>query len=141
MSGKGIYIRFSNLLRIALSNPHGMLVAPSTSSPVYECPTPSICTKNSVFTLLVLSFSPSERALAIESTSSMKITLGLLALAILNNVFISFSLSPTYLLIKSDEETEKKVALHSVAQALAKNVLPVPGGPYNSIPFHGLIAP
>jgi len=35
---------------------------------------------------------------------------------------------------KSAAETEKKVELHSVAQALAKNVFPVPGGPYNKIP-------
>jgi len=33
------------------------------------------------------------------------------------------------LLIKSDEETEKKVPSAYVAQALAKKVLPVPGGP------------
>jgi hypothetical protein len=59
----------------------------------------------------------------------------------LNSVFINFSLSPTYLLIKSLDETEKNVALHSVAQAFAKKVFPVPGGPYNNIPFHGYIAP
>ena len=74
---------------------------------------------------------------AIESTSSMKIIDGFLSLAILNRVFISFSDSPTYLLIKSLEDTEKNVALHSVAHAFAKKVLPVPGGPYNKIPFHG----
>ena len=45
------------------------------------------------------------------------------------------------MLIKSDEETEKKVPSASVAQALAKNVLPVPGGPYNKIPFHGFLLP
>jgi len=50
-------------------------------------------------------------------------------LASANKFLISFSLSPTYLLIKSEEETEKNVPSASVAQAFAKNVLPVPGGP------------
>lgn len=45
------------------------------------------------------------------------------------------------MLIKSDEETEKKVPSASVAQAFAKNVLPVPGGPYNKIPFQGFLLP
>jgi hypothetical protein len=42
------------------------------------------------------------------------------------------------LLIKSAEETEKNFAEAIVAQALAKKVLPVPGGPYSKIPLHGL---
>jgi hypothetical protein len=50
-------------------------------------------------------------------------------LATANKLLINFSLSPTYLLIKSDDETEKKVPSASVAQALARKVLPVPGGP------------
>jgi len=33
------------------------------------------------------------------------------------------------LLIKSEDETEKKVPAAYVAQAFAKKVLPVPGGP------------
>ena len=37
--------------------------------------------------------------------------------------------SPIHLETKSEEETEKKVELASVATALAKNDLPVPGGP------------
>ena len=45
------------------------------------------------------------------------------------------------MLIKSDEETEKKVPSASVAQAFAKNVLPVPGGPYSKIPFQGFLLP
>ena len=66
---------------------------------------------------------------------------GLLSLAKSNNWLINFSVSPTYLLIKSEEEIEKKVASHSLAHALAKNVLPVPGGPYNRIPFQGSRTP
>jgi hypothetical protein len=42
--------------------------------------------------------------------------------------FVYFSDSPTYLEIKSDEEIEKNVPSASVAQALARYVLPVPGG-------------
>jgi hypothetical protein len=42
------------------------------------------------------------------------------------------------LLIKSAEETEKNFAEAIVAQALAKKVFPVPGGPYSKIPLHGL---
>jgi hypothetical protein len=59
----------------------------------------------------------------------------------LNKFLINFSLSPTYLLIKSDEETEKNVPSASVAQAFAKKVFPVPGGPYNNIPFQGFLLP
>jgi hypothetical protein len=94
-----------------------------------------------VSTLLLVSFYPSPLAPHNESTSSIKIILGFFSLAILNKVLINFSLSPTYLLIKSLEETLKKVPEHSVAHALAINVLPVPGGPYIRIPFQGFNAP
>lgn len=56
----------------------------------------------------------------IESISSMKMIEGFFYRAKLNRFLINFSLSPTYLLIKSDEETEKNVPSASVAQALAK---------------------
>ena len=38
---------------------------------------------------------------------------------------------------KTGKLIEKKVPSHSVAQALARNDLPVPGGPYSKIPLHG----
>lgn len=41
---------------------------------------------------------------------------------------MDFSDSPVYFDIKSALETLIKVPLHSVAQAFAKYVLPVPGG-------------
>ena len=41
---------------------------------------------------------------------------------------MNFSDSPMNFDIKSLEVTEKKVLSHSVAEALAKNVFPVPGG-------------
>lgn len=50
----------------------------------------------------------------------MKMIEGFFYRAKLNRFLINFSLSPTYLLIKSDEETEKNVPSASVAQALAK---------------------
>jgi hypothetical protein len=59
----------------------------------------------------------------------MKMMDGCFSLARLKRVLMSFSLYPTYLLMRSEEETEKKVPCASVAQALARKVLPVPGGP------------
>ena len=52
-----------------------------------------------------------------------------------------FSDSPTYFDIRSELEILKNVDLHSVAHAFAINVFPVPGGPYNKIPFHGSTFP
>lgn len=54
---------------------------------------------------------------------------GFLALAISKSVLTRRSDSPYHLLTKSADETLKKVESHSVAQALAKKLLPVPGGP------------
>lgn len=45
------------------------------------------------------------------------------------------------MLIKSDDDTEKNVPYAYVAHAFAKYVLPVPGGPYSRIPFHGFLLP
>lgn len=64
-----------------------------------------------------------------ESTSSMKMMLGLCCLASSNRFLTSFSDSPSHLDTRSDEDTEKKVELlASVATAFARNDLPVPGG-------------
>lgn len=53
-----------------------------------------------------------------------------------------FSLSPSHLDTKSEEEMEKKVELlASVATALARYDFPVPGGPKSKIPFHGVLFP
>lgn len=67
----------------------------------------------------------------------MKMIDGLRSLAILKSYLISRSDSPIHLETKSEDEIEKKVPSHSVAQALARNDLPVPGGPYKRIPRHG----
>jgi hypothetical protein len=61
-------------------------------------------------------------------------------LAIANKVLIIFYDYPTYFDIISEELIEKKVPFYiSVAHALARYVLPVPGGPYNKIPFQGFL--
>jgi hypothetical protein len=80
------------------------------------------------------SLSPSERAVHSESISSMKMMEGFASRAISNICRTSFSLSPCHLLTRSDEDMAKKVESASVATALARNDLPVPGGPYNRIP-------
>jgi hypothetical protein len=59
----------------------------------------------------------------------MNIIDGFFSLAISNSYLTSLSDSPCHLLTKSDEDIEKKVLSHSVAQAFAKKLLPVPGGP------------
>ena len=100
-------------------------------------PTPCICTKNSVLILLAESFSPSLRCPQSESISSMKMIEGLRSLAMLKSCLIKRSDSPIHLETRSEEEMEKKVPSHSVAQALAKKDLPVPGGPYKRIPLQG----
>ena len=133
-----MYILFSNLLLIAESKENGRLVAPKTKTPSSLCPTPFIWTKNSVLTLLDASFSPSDLAPQTESISSINIIDGFFFLAISNKDLINFSDSPTYFEIILDAEIEKNVASVSVAQALAIKDLPVPGGPYNNIPFQGL---
>jgi hypothetical protein len=90
----------------------------------------------------MLGLSPSLlRALRMESTSSMKITLGCATRATANRAFTSFSPSPIHLLVKLDAEMEKNVAemLHAMARPMS--VLPVPGGPKSSSPFGGARAP
>lgn len=90
---------------------------------------------------MVASFSLSDLADTIESISSIKIIECLFFQALLKILLTCFSESPTYLDMMSAELTEKKSALDSVAHALAKNVFPVPGGPYKRTPFHAFLGP
>ena len=76
-----------------------------------------------------------------ESISSKKITLGAYSKAIAKRPRISFSPSPIHLDVSVEALMLKNVDLHSVATALARRVLPVPGGPYNSIPLDGAYNP
>ena len=100
---------------------------------------PSISVNNWLIILSVLSVKDEPLTLLILSNSSKKIIVGATILAFLNNSLIFFSLSPTHLLINSGPFTEMKFAFASFAIALASNVFPVPGGPYNNIPFGGFI--
>ena len=60
--------------------------------------------------------------------------------AIVKRVLMIFSDSPTYFDMISLELIEKNVPFYIyVAQALARYVLPVPGGPYSRIPFQGFL--
>lgn len=68
-------------------------------------------------------------------TSSIKMMLGCIALAIANNALTSFSLSPKNLEVNVEALIEKNVQLASVATALANIVFPFPGGPNNNKPF------
>mmetsp|Transcript_5634 Transcript_5634/g.11914 ORF Transcript_5634/g.11914 Transcript_5634/m.11914 type:complete len:319 (+) Transcript_5634:421-1377(+) len=136
-SGRGMYTRFSKRRRMAASISHGVLVAPSMRTPVCFLPTPSICTRNSVLIRRAESFSPSDREPHKESISSMKMIAGVFSRAISNKLRTRRSLSPCHLETRSDEDTEKNVDWASVATALARYDLPVPGGPYNRMPFHG----
>ena len=52
----------------------------------------------------------------------------------MNNYLTAFSDSPTYLLSNSGPLIDIKLAFDSFETALATNVLPHPGGPYNNTP-------
>ena len=57
----------------------------------------------------------------------------------MNISLTAFSESPTYLENNSGPFTAKKLSPDSVANALAIKVLLHPGGPYNNVPFGGII--
>jgi hypothetical protein len=65
----------------------------------------------------------------IESNSSKNNTHGAAALALLNTSRTLLSLSPNHIVNNSGPLIEMKLAEHSLATALAKRVLPQPGGP------------
>lgn len=75
-SGREMYILFWNLLLIPASSPQGKFVAPRTRILPSLFPTPCICTRNSVLTLLLDSSSLSVRLETKESISSMKMIEG-----------------------------------------------------------------
>mmetsp|Transcript_22520 Transcript_22520/g.52515 ORF Transcript_22520/g.52515 Transcript_22520/m.52515 type:complete len:219 (-) Transcript_22520:209-865(-) len=124
--------------RAASSSSCGLFVAPMTRTRAAdEVPTPSNCTRNSVFSRLLASCSDSERAPRIESTSSMKMTAGCSSVATANKARTSFSPCPCHFEVREEAEIEKNVQLASVATAFASKVLPVPGGPNNKSPLGG----
>ena len=73
-----------------------------------------------------------------ESTSSKNRMAGARARAVVKRARRSFSLSPRHFDVKVAQLQLKKVtSLQLLATALASIVLPVPGGPKSSTPFHG----
>ena len=78
---------------------------------------------------------PPSREEPMESISSMKMMEGACSLAITNSSLTMREPSPMYFCTSSEPDTLIKV--HSVwcATALAKRVLPVPGGPNRSTPY------
>ena len=120
----------------------GRLVAAMTMIPSLGA-NPSISTKS---WFSVCSFSswpppkPAPRCRPTASISSMKITAGVLLLAVLNRSLTRDAPTPTNISTKSEPEMEKKGTLASPATALAMRVLPVPGGPTSRTPL-GMRAP
>ena len=79
------------------------------------------------------------RDAAMLSNSSRNTIEGLDCLAFLKTSRIAFSDSPTHFEISSGPLMVMKLALASLAIALAIRVLPVPGAPKSTIPLGGLI--
>ena len=114
----------------ALSNSFGRFVAPITRTySLEEVLTPSNCTKNSFFNLLEASCSFSERAVSIESISSIKIIVGDNFRASLNILTRVFSDYPKNLFNMDEAERAMKVHFDLWAKALQRKVFPFPGGP------------
>jgi len=90
---------------------------------------------NSAFIMAVASWSPLLRSRRNESISSMKIILGCVFRARLNNPAINLFDSPNHLFVNTDAAMFMKVAPDSLARALASIVFPHPGGPYSRTPL------
>lgn len=128
--------------RAASSSSWGRFVAPMRRSlSLGSVAAPSSCTRNSVLTRRVESWSPSERWQSSESISSTKITAGRWPRATVKSARTIFSASPIHLDMSDEAEMEKKVAPDSVAMALPISVLPVPGGPKRRRPLDGWRSP
>jgi len=78
--------------------------------------------------------------LPIASNSSIKIIDGDFYFAFANNSLTLLAPTPTYISTNSLPEVYKNGTPDSPAQAFARRVLPVPGGPFNKAPF-GNLAP
>lgn len=116
----------------------GRFVAPITKT-LLAAPADDIPSSSASSWLTILSITPPEspwfpRFGATESSSSKKMTHGLASRARWNTRRTFASDSPMYMLSSSGPLTEKKFREQDVATALARSVLPVPGGPYKRIP-------
>lgn len=109
----------------------GLLVAP-TIKMFFLAPTPSISVSNWLMTLSPAPPASPEcppLATAMESNSSKKRTQGEAARALSKTSLTLASLSPNHMVNISGPLMEMKLALHSLATALARRVFPHPGGP------------
>ena len=126
----------------ALSKISGRLVAPKIRIPL-EVSKPSI-SERSWFKVCSLSSLPppylESRLRPMASISSIKIMQGAFLVASLNKSRTRDAPTPTYSSIKSEPAKEKNGTPASPATALARRVLPVPGGPTKRAPF-GSLAP
>ncbi|CDD33168.1 uncharacterized protein BN762_00886 [Bacteroides sp. CAG:714] len=111
--------------------------------PLFE-PKPSISVSNWFKVFSRSSFPPMfgffPRARPTASISSMKIIQGDFSLAWRNRSRTREAPTPTNISTKSEPEIEKNGTSASPATALAKRVLPVPGGPTSSAPL-GILPP
>ena len=74
------------------------------------------------------------KTIPIASNSSMKIMAGCFSLAIAKASLTSLAPSPMNICTSWGPASFRKVDLVCAAQARARSVLPVPGGPYNNTP-------
>lgn len=124
-----------------MSSSHGMLVVAKTDTRSLILEIWSIYRKNSVLILRSVSLSLPVRLLPSESISSISMIEGAYSRASSNSIMSRCSLSPMYLEVMSDTETQKQVASLWWQTACASIVLPTPGGPYNKMLCHGLTCP
>uniref|UniRef100_A0A2M4ACQ5 Putative ribosomal protein s8 n=2 Tax=Anopheles triannulatus TaxID=58253 RepID=A0A2M4ACQ5_9DIPT len=82
-------------------------------------------------------FSESKRFVPMASSSSMKMMVGAFSLASANASRTSFAPSPMNICTSCGPASLRKVDFVWAAQARARSVLPVPGGPYSRTPFGG----
>ena len=80
------------------------------------------------------------RSAPTASSSSMKTIAGALSRASLKRRRIRAAPRPANISMNDDADWERKFAPDSCATALARSVLPVPGGPWSRMPF-GTLAP
>ena len=143
-SGSSTGILLSNLpgLKRAGSRESGLFVAARITTPALASK-PSI-SERSWLRVCSLSSLPEipdpSLLLPIVSISSIKIMQGAFSTACLNKSLTLAAPRPTNISTKAEPEIEKKGTSASLATALARRVLPVPGGPTNRAPL-GSFAP
>lgn len=109
----------------------GLLVAPMTKT-FFLAPTPSTSVRIWLMTRSPASLEPGPplpRVFAMESISSNMSIHGLAARALSKSSRTLASLSPNHCVRSSGPLMLMKLAPHSFAMALARSVLPQPGGP------------